>query len=117
MSKAKIKMIKDKERRIKLKLGYFDYTLIFRRDSDDDYGKTDLEGKVIYVNTRYNLQAQKETLFHELLHVSLEDCPLWEATPEKHNDMEEAVVRFISPRMMDYLAHNPFLRLFIFGSK
>ena len=69
----------------------------------------------IWINTRYSLQVQKETLLHELLHVSLEDCPLMEHPIEKKDDNEEYLVRFISPRLYQILAENKKVREFIFG--
>ena len=50
---------------------------------------------------------------HELLHVSLEDCILLEHPLDKKDDMEEGIVRFISPKLWDYLKNNKKLREFI----
>ena len=101
----------------KLKLGAFDYDLILRFDSDDDHGKTCLSDKHIWINTRYSEQVQSETLFHELLHVALEDCPVIEYPLDKKEDMEEAVVRYISPRMFDFFASNKILFNLVWGRK
>jgi len=98
---------------MKVKLGPFEYTIIFRRDSDDDFGKTCLADKTIWINSRYDKQVQQETLLHELLHVSLEDCVLLEHPLDKKDDMEEGIVRFISPKLWDYLKNNKKLREFI----
>lgn len=102
---------------IKAKLGGFEYRVIFRHDSDDDFGKTCLAEKTIWINDRYSKQVQRETLLHELLHVALEDCPLVEFPIDKKGDMEEALVRFISPRMFQFLQDNPKLKQFIWGGK
>lgn len=102
-------------KKIKLKLGAFTYDLVMRKDSDDDFGKTCLADKVIWINTRYSEQVQRETILHELLHVALEDCPLMDNPIDKKEDMEEAVVRFISPRLFQFIMDNPKLQELIWS--
>lgn len=101
----------------KLKLGAFDYDLVYRLASDDDCGSTCLIDKTIWINTRYSTQVQKETLLHELLHVALEDCPMMEFPIEKKGDMEEAVVRFTSPRLFQFFKDNRVLLTLVWGIK
>ena len=104
-------------KKYKLKLGAFIYELVLRRDSDDDFGKTCLADKTIWINTRYSNQVQRETLLHELLHVALEDCPLLDNPIDKKEDMEEAVVRFISPRMFQFINDNKNLQKLLWSEE
>lgn len=96
------------------KVGCFTYKIRFQKSADDDCGSTDLTIKEIYINTAFDLQIQKETLFHELLHVAFEDCPILDKKYEKDDDKEEDVVRFISPRLVQILQDNPWIPEFIF---
>lgn len=111
------KNIKTVQKIYKLKLGAFEYDLIYRHDSDDDCGKTCLHDKTIWINTRFNSQIQQETLMHELLHVALEDCSLLEHPIDKKDDMEEAMVRFISPELYQFFKDNRVLIKLIWGIK
>jgi Zn-dependent peptidase ImmA (M78 family) len=97
------------------KLGFYTYTINFKRLSDENHGETDTNTKEMWINTRFSDEIQRETLFHELLHVSLEDCPSLRIEEMKAGDREEDIVRCISPRMVQYLADNDWLREFIFG--
>lgn len=96
------------------KAGCFTYTVHFQRDNDENHGSTDTSTKEIWINTRYDLQIQKETLFHELLHIAFEDCPILDKPYEKSFDEEEDIIRYISPKMVQILQDNPWLKEFIF---
>jgi len=81
----------------KLKAGYFTYEVLFQKNSDENHGETCTSTKTIWINTRFSKQLQKETLFHEILHVTWEDCPLWDKSYDKQDDNEEEMVRFTPP--------------------
>jgi len=58
------------------KLGPFRYKVVFQESGGEEHGETDVDEKVIRINTRFSKEAQRETLLHELMHVAYEDCPL-----------------------------------------
>ena len=96
------------------KLGFYTYTIHFKRIQDENHGLTDLETKEIWINNKRSEEIQRETLFHELLHVASEDIPAF-TLKEYSGDREEDTIRFQSPRIMQYLTENDWLREFIFG--
>jgi Zn-dependent peptidase ImmA (M78 family) len=98
----------------KAKLGYFTYIIHFKRIQDENHGLTDLETKEIWVNNKDDLQIQRDTLFHELLHVASEDVPSLKLK-DYEGDREEDTIRFQSPRMMQFLADNKWIRTFLYG--
>lgn len=97
------------------KLGYFTYKIYIKHLPDENHGQTDVNTKEIHINSRFSKEIQRETLFHELLHVSLEDCPSLRTEEMKAGDREEDIVRCISPRLLSYLSDNEWITDFIFG--
>jgi len=100
----------------KAKLGLFTYDVTFQKMSDEDHGSTDLAEKKIWINTRFSKEIQAETLFHELLHVAYEDCSLFKNPCEKEDDTEEYSIRYISPKIVNYIDSNGWVKDFIFGN-
>jgi Zn-dependent peptidase ImmA (M78 family) len=98
----------------KAKLGFYTYSIYFKRIQDEHHGLTDLETKEIWINNKDNLELQRETLFHELLHVASEDVPALK-NKDYEGDREEDCIRLQSPRMMQYISDNKWLREFLFG--
>jgi len=98
----------------KAKLGYFTYTIHFSKIQDENHGITDLETKEIWINPKDALQIQRDTLFHELLHVASEDVPSLKLDEYK-GDREEDTIRLQSPRMMQFLSDNKWIREFLYG--
>lgn len=91
----------------------FEYKVHFQRSSDEDHGSTDVSTKEIWINTRFNEDIQRETLFHELLHVVFDDCALLESGAVKTTDPEESLIRYISPRLVLLFQENPWLSEYI----
>jgi Zn-dependent peptidase ImmA (M78 family) len=112
--KTSIKTPKNAHKTLEAKLGAFTYKIHFSRQSDENHGLTDTSTKEIWINSRFDIQVQKETLLHELLHVALEDFPLFENPIAKADEQEEYTVRYISPRLHQFLADNEELNAFIF---
>ncbi len=100
----------------KIKLGYFVYSLrleqhVIGNGDELCYGLTDFERMEIQIDAKQSTQMQRETLFHELLHVALHDCGLVES------DLEEKLIRVISPRVMQFMQDNPELVKVLFHGK
>lgn len=93
----------------------FTYKVHFQRSNDEDHGSTDTSTKEIWINTRFNEEIQKETFFHELLHVVLDDCALLESGAVKTMDPEESLIRYISPRLVLLLQENNWIADYVFG--
>lgn len=89
-----------------------DYQILFQ-PLKGLFGITDLIKRTIKINTEESEAVQKETLFHELYHVIMEECP---AIKDKgsYKDREETVIRYISPRMFQLLRDNKKVRHYIF---
>lgn len=98
------------------KSGPFTYKVHFQKESDECCGKTCTTEKEIWINTRYSDEVQRETLFHEILHVAFEDCALLDKPYEKMFDMEEDLIRFISPRLVQIFQDSDWLGEYIFGN-
>lgn len=100
--------------RKKIKLGFFTWEVFFQPDVED-HGQTDFDRKRILIDSDLSTEGQKETLFHEILHASMEDCAAIKLEYDKKEDREEDVIRHISPLLMLYITSNKWLREFIFG--
>lgn len=96
------------------KIGYFRYKIYFQPSDGEDHGSTCTDTKRIFVDTGKPVQCQRETLFHELCHACFDDCPSFKLEYNDVNDREEDIVRFISPRMMQVLNDNKWIRDFLF---
>lgn len=96
------------------KLGFYTYKIHFMEIQSENHGITDLETKEIWVSNKDSSEIQRETLFHELLHVASEDISALKLEEYK-GDREEDTIRFQSPRMMQYLCDNKWIRSFLFG--
>ena len=104
-----------KKRVIKeIKARCYRYEIIFQYEADEDHGKTDSTEKVIYINTRYPAQVQRETLFHEIMHVAFEDCAYFGKDDYKAGDQEEDIIRYGSPILVQIFQDNAWLQRFIF---
>ncbi len=100
------------------KLGVFDWTIKYLDFECDDFGETYLSTKEIHIFLRkcINEQVLKDTLLHECMHAVLEDVvettsKMSESKPE---DVEEQIVRLVTPRLHELFTNNPELRDYIF---
>lgn len=88
------------------------YEVRFHKMESTDHGVTCKTNKVIDINTKYSLSSQRETLFHELMHVSFEDSPIFKSK-NKVKNMEETVILTASPNLVQMLQDNEWLSEFI----
>ena len=95
-----------------LKSGPFKYDVLFQR-TDSDHGATCTDKKLIIIDNKKSLQNQKETFLHEILHVCVEDFPGFDSD-NVLKDPEEALIRLTSPRLMQILKDNKWVREFLF---
>jgi hypothetical protein len=56
----------------------------------------------------------KETLYHELWHAAVDDCPSFKLEYADPIEREEDINRFQSPRMMQILRDNKWIRDYLF---
>ena len=85
---------------------------------EDCFGKTDVGSKTIIIYKQDDLEIERETLFHELLHAALDDKvePIFLFSDDQKMEVkEENLVRLLSPVMMDILCGNPKLCNYLFG--
>lgn len=101
------------------KLGVFNWRIEYIDTSSDLHGDTDLSSKVIRVFTgtsQGNEQVLKDTLLHECLHACLEDIVESAVKSEyKTEDIEEQLVRLLTPRLHCLFSDNVELRDYIFS--
>lgn len=100
------------------KLGIFDWEIKYIDIESDLHGDTDKDSKIIRIFTKgFNEQVIKDTLLHECLHVVFED--ITESVfrmDAKAEDVEEQMVRLLTPRVHSLFTDNEELREYIFGS-
>ena len=107
-------MSKKKRTILQLKARCYVYDVIFQYESDEDHGKTDTAEKTIYINTRFSEQIQRETLFHEIMHIAYEDCAYFGKDDYKAEDQEEDLIRYASPILVQIYQDTSWLQRFIF---
>lgn len=85
----------------RLRIGPFDYEIKALGDEarDDMQGLCDSKKQTIWIDQTMHPQHQFETLVHEAMH------GLWELTGLPH-DFEEAVVRKMTPLLIELFAQN-----------
>lgn len=100
----------------KVKAGCFTYMVHFQ-PTDSDHGATNLDSKLIIINSKSDIEIQRETLLHELQHVAFEDCTLFEHPIHDAEKQEEGLIRFNNPRLFQILKDNKWVREFLFGKE
>lgn len=96
-----------------IKAGYFTYDIEFNtRSITDAHGETDTDNKTITIHDRRSEELNRETLFHEILHVAFADSFVFEG--DKADDLEERAIRIISPRLIQIFRDNPDLSRYLF---
>lgn len=99
-----------------IRYGCITYTVMFPSDLEGLHGETDRLKKIVSINSRDSIDIQRETLFHEILHVAFEDIPIFKFNYQgKEEELEEDIIRYISPKMVQLLQDNKKLRDFILG--
>jgi len=96
----------------KIQCSCFEYSIEehSRSEMGDSMGDLNRETKVIRITKDLEQQVKKETLLHELLHVTLDDYSI-------EDDLEEKIVRLLSPRIMELFKRNPKLLEVLFGKE
>lgn len=101
-----------------IKIGPFNYKLIISEaHMTDTHGQTSLETKEIIIYKSPNLEAMRETLQHEIMHVLLEDIPTTIKEIGDEEKMEEQLIRLLSPRLMSLAQDNPDIAKFLWIRK
>ena len=103
---------------LKFKSGFFSWKIIWSKERTDEmFGKTDITNKTVTIYKQENEEIERETLFHEILHVVGEDKydSIFYFEPEKKDiDKEENLIRLISPALMQVLCDNKDLARYLF---
>ena len=99
------------------KLGTFDWTIKYLDVEGDIHGDTDKGKRLIRVFTNtYNEQVIRDTLLHECLHVIFEDITDTVFRMDaKTEDIEEQMVRLVTPRLHSLFTDNEELREYLFN--
>ena len=101
------------------KAGYYTWTIHWSEETPDEaFGKTDTTQKRITMYKMDNEEIERETLFHELLHVALDDMAeaiFGYELEKKDSDKEENLVRLLSPQLLHILTSNPKLASYVLG--
>ena len=86
---------------------------------EDSYGETHTRQKRIKISNLIPHQVQRETLFHELIHASFAETPVIELIKdlEDNEKIEEAIVRTLSPILLQVLLENQEVSDFILGNR
>lgn len=88
-------------------IGPFTYRV--RRADIEDFGEADLNEFVISLRRRMSPETSREVLFHELLHACIAAAGF-----EWDEREEEALVKRLSPVLLDTLQRNVLLRDYLF---
>lgn len=91
----------------RIAIGPFAYRV--RRADIEDFGECDSNDFVISLRRRMGVEATREVLFHELLHACVAAAGF-----EWPEDEEEALVKRLSPVLLDSLQRNDALRGYLF---
>ena len=98
------------------KLSGFDWKIKFLDIETDNFGITDTDKKTVHIYYKDKTdQVIMETLLHELMHVVMFEMAdaVFKHDVEKPYDLEENMIRLISPRFFSLVRDNPKLVDFI----
>ncbi len=102
----------------KFKAQCFTYKINWHNSSSGDHGETCTDSKEILIKNNIKEEIAKETLCHEVCHVLCEDLiELITAAVRgdmKDEDVEEKLIRLLSPRMMQVFKDNPSLTRYLY---
>lgn len=98
-----------------VKIGYHSYQVLFVNGLEDR-GSTELDNKVIKIDSSLPLPVVRDTLLHEILHVLLDGSILLDTElripPDK---LEEHLVLLLTPSLLLFFQDNPEMRDFLLG--
>lgn len=96
-----------------IKAVYYTYDIEFNTTSiSDDHGETDTNNKIVTIYDRHSEVVNRETLFHEMMHIACDDSFLY--VGEKADELEERMIRILSPKIMQMLRDNKELSRYLF---
>ena len=100
------------------KLGTFDWTIQYLSVEHEHHGDTDKDKRLIRVFVKDSEeQVIKDTLLHECLHVVFEDITETAFRMDaKADEVEEQMIRLLTPRVHSLFTDNVELREYLFGS-
>ena len=103
---------------LKFRSGFYTWKIIWSKEKTDEmFGKTEISNKTVTIYKQENEEIERETLFHEILHVVGEDKydSIFSFEPEKKElDREENLIRLLSPALMQVLCDNKDLARYLF---
>lgn len=99
----------------KINFSPFDYTVHYLPAVDPiNHGETSRDAKEIVIKNKGNPQSIQETVVHECLHVLLEDLiSMARAHSGGSEEAEEATIRVLSPRLLQWIQNNPELMKYL----
>ena len=103
---------------LKFRSGFYTWKIVWSKEKTDEmFGKTEIANKTVTIYKQDNEEIERETLFHEILHVVGEDKSdsIFSFEPEKKElDREENLIRLLSPALMQVLCDNKDLARYLF---
>ena len=100
---------KDRNIPSKIKIGCFNYSVIKNNNMmSNEIGQTKVDKLVIELNPIFPDEILRETLLHECLHAILNDTFIID------DEVEEKIIRVLSPKIMQMMEDNKDLVDFLF---
>jgi len=101
------------------KLGTFDWKVNYLEVESESHGETHKSVREINITCKnYSEQVIKDTLLHECMHVVLEDIIDTTSKMEgASSEIEEQIVRLVTPRLHELFTTNVELREYIFTKR
>jgi len=103
-----------------IKIGYYtikiDYiSALVDEEGDALMGDSSMEQQLIRINIDFGEEQIKSTLHHEIMHLALDDT--FVIPDDEDKDIEEKVIRVLSPKEMQIFTENKKLTSFLFKKK
>ena len=93
----------------KIHFSGFDYSIqeVEKLDGGDNWGRTMMGDKKIFLNKNIDIQCKEETFIHELMHIALRHTMGWE---QLETNQEEKLVKAWSMNIYGILKDNNLLK-------
>jgi len=103
-----------------IKIGYYAIKIEYSpklvdEDGEALMGDSNMERQLIRINTDYSEEQIKSTLHHEIMHLALDDT--FVIPNDESGEIEENVIRVLSPKQMQIFTDNKKLTNFLFKKK
>lgn len=95
-----------------IRVGPYAYKVVLTPEGGSDLGLCVSDALKLHIQRGQPHDSERETLFHELLHASLRFSGAHRALGD---DLEEQVVRAMSPILLDILLRNRQVREYLFN--